>query len=65
MGREVRDLVLGFVSFVIGFGATLASFANPVGHEKGGGRFMVFYGLILGGIVAIFKGIWTLARSGR
>ncbi len=64
-GSGVRDLVIGFVSFAIGFGATLVSFANPVGDDKGGGRFVVFYGLILGGIVGIFRGIWTLARSSR
>ena len=64
-GSGVRDLVIGFVSFAIGFGATLMSFANPVGDDKGGGRFVVFYGLILGGIVGIFRGIWTLARSSR
>ncbi len=64
-GSGVRDLVIGFVSFAIGFGATLASFANPVADDKGGGRFFVFYGLILGGIVGMFRGIWTLARSSR
>ena len=64
-GSGVRDLLIGFVSFAIGFGATLMSFANPVGDDKGGGRFFVFYGLILGGMVGIFRGIWSLARSNR
>jgi hypothetical protein len=64
-GSGVRDLVIGFVSFAIGFGATLVSFANPSADDKGGGQFVVFYGLILGGIVGILRGIWTLARSSR
>jgi ribosomal protein L37AE/L43A len=64
-GAGMRDLVLGFASFVLGLGLTLFSFANPTGDAKGGGKFMVFTGLILGGIVGMLRGIWATARSGR
>jgi predicted RNA-binding Zn-ribbon protein involved in translation (DUF1610 family) len=64
-GTGVRDLMLGFVSFALGLGLTLVSFANPVGGENGNGRFMVFYGMILGGILGMLRGIWAISQSGR
>jgi hypothetical protein len=59
-----RDLVIGFLSLVVGLGLTLLSLANPIGGEKDG-RFVVFYGLIFGGIVGVLRGVWTIARGGR
>ena len=59
-----RDLVVGFLCFAIGTGLTVASYANAA-SQPGGGRYMVCYGLILGGLVGMFRGMSGLARSGR
>ena len=57
-----RDLVIGFVCFAIGAGLTLASYASAA-SGKGGGRYFVFYGLIVGGIAGMARGVSGLARS--
>jgi hypothetical protein len=62
---EGRDLLMGFVCFAVGTVLTLASYANAAADEKGGGRFLVFYGLILGGIAGMIRGVWGLVGSGR
>ena len=62
-GDGVRDLLLGFVSFVLGLGLTLVSFANAACQRR-----REVHGLLrfdLGGIVGMLRGIWGLARSGR
>jgi hypothetical protein len=63
-GAEGRDLIVGFICFVIGSGLTLASYANAA-SKPGGGSYLVWYGLIIGGLAGMFRGITALARSGR
>jgi DNA-directed RNA polymerase subunit M/transcription elongation factor TFIIS len=59
-----RDLVIGFLCFAVGAGLTVASYANAA-SGSGGSRYVVFYGLIAGGIAGMFRGITGLARSSR
>jgi hypothetical protein len=49
---------------VAGLGLTLASLANAQAG-KSNGRYFVYYGLIIGGIVGIFRGIQAQMGSGR
>jgi predicted RNA-binding Zn-ribbon protein involved in translation (DUF1610 family) len=58
-----RDIGIGLLCIAIGLGITIASFANPTPDGKGGGRFYVFYGLIIGGFVQLCRGIGALLRS--
>jgi predicted RNA-binding Zn-ribbon protein involved in translation (DUF1610 family) len=53
----VRDLGLGVVLTVLGIGLTVASFANPLETSQGQARSYVFYGLVIGGIGGIVRGI--------
>ncbi len=59
-----RDLVIGFLCFAVGSGLTLASYANAA-SSNGGSRYFVFYGLIIGGIAGMIRGMAGLARSSR
>ena len=59
-----RDLGIGVLLLALGLGLTFFSFANAVENDKGEAKFWVFHGLILGGIVGIFKGIAGMVRSG-
>lgn len=59
-----RDLVIGFICFAIGTGLTVASYANAA-SGGGGSRYFVFYGLIIGGLGGMFRGMVGLARSAR
>ena len=52
----VRDLGIGVVLTVLGIGLTVASFANPIG-TNGQARSYVFYGLVIGGIGGMIRGI--------
>jgi predicted RNA-binding Zn-ribbon protein involved in translation (DUF1610 family) len=65
VASDGRDVVMGFICFAIGTGLTVASHANAVADDRGGSRFVVFYGLILGGIAGMIRGIWGLAGSSR
>jgi predicted RNA-binding Zn-ribbon protein involved in translation (DUF1610 family) len=59
----VRDLGIGVVMTVAGVVLTLISFAHPVQDSQGQGKSVFFYGLILGGIGGIFRGIRGFASS--
>lgn len=59
-----RDLVIGFLCFAVGSGLTLASYANAA-SSNGGSRYFVFYGLIIGGIAGMIRGMAGLARPNR
>ncbi len=52
-----RDLGIGVLLTVLGLGLTIASFANPIGDHDGQGKSYVFYGLVIGGLGGIFRGI--------
>ncbi len=58
----VRDLGVGVVLTVLGIVLTLVSFANPVG-SGGQGRSYVFYGLVIGGLGGIVRGIRGFTSS--
>ncbi len=59
----VRDLGVGIFLMVLGFGLTAFSRANPIPQSNGGGRYLIFTGLIFGGIGGIIKGIYGMVRS--
>lgn len=52
-----RDLGIGVLLTVLGLGLTIASIANPIGNHDGQGGSYVFYGLVIGGIGGICRGI--------
>jgi hypothetical protein len=47
----------------LGIGLTVVSFANASDDGKGGGKFFVFYGLIIGGFIQMCRGLVELVRS--
>jgi predicted RNA-binding Zn-ribbon protein involved in translation (DUF1610 family) len=53
----VRDLGLGVVLTVLGIGLTVASLANPIETSQGQAKSYVFYGLVIGGIGGMIRGI--------
>ncbi len=58
-----RDLGIGVVVLVIGAGLTAFSYANPSTDNTGQGKFMVFHGLILGGLAQTCRGFWGMLRG--
>jgi hypothetical protein len=59
-----RDIGIGILCMGLGIGLTVVSFANTSDDGKGGGKFVVFYGLVLGGFVQMCRGLINLVRSG-
>jgi hypothetical protein len=59
-GREIAG---GILCMGLGIGLTVVSYANPTDDGKGGGKFVVFTGLILGGFIQLCRGFINLARS--
>jgi predicted RNA-binding Zn-ribbon protein involved in translation (DUF1610 family) len=59
-----RALVGGFICFVIGVGLSVVSYTSAASQE-GGGTYLVFTGLIIGGLAGMARGMAGLARSGR
>ena len=57
-------MVVGVLCLVAGLGLTLVSLANAQAG-KSNGTYFVYYGLIIGGIVGIFRGIQGQMGSGR
>jgi hypothetical protein len=55
-----RDIGIGVLCMGLGIGLTIATFAASSGDEKGGGRFVVFYGLVIGGFAQMCRGIYGL-----
>jgi hypothetical protein len=48
---------------VLGLGLTAFSRANAVPDSRGGGRYLIFTGLIFGGIAGVIRGIYNIVRS--
>jgi DNA-directed RNA polymerase subunit M/transcription elongation factor TFIIS len=59
----VRDLGIGILLMVLGLTLTGVSKANAVPDSQGGGRYVIFTGLIFGGIGGIIRGIYHMVRS--
>jgi hypothetical protein len=59
-----RHLMIGILLMIAGIGLTALSYANPRQETSGRGTyFMVYYGLIFGGIGGIIQGIYGMVRS--
>jgi hypothetical protein len=58
-----RDIGIGVLCMGLGIGLTIATFAAASGDEKGGSRFVVFYGLVIGGFAQMCRGIYGLITS--
>lgn len=58
----LRDVGIGIACMGVGIGLTVAGYAAASSNENGG-RFMVFYGLILGGFVQTCRGIGGIMRG--
>jgi hypothetical protein len=59
-----REIVVGGLCLVAGLGMTIVSFANAQAG-KNSGRYFIWYGLIIGGVVGIVRGIQAQAGSSR
>jgi predicted RNA-binding Zn-ribbon protein involved in translation (DUF1610 family) len=59
-----RDIGIGILCMGAGIGLTIASFAHATDDGKGGGHFVVFYGLVLGGFIQMCRGVYGLVTSG-
>jgi hypothetical protein len=61
----VRDIGIGILCMGLGIGLTVATFAAASSDSSGGGRFVVFYGLVIGGFAQVCRGIYNLIRYGH
>jgi predicted RNA-binding Zn-ribbon protein involved in translation (DUF1610 family) len=59
----VRDPGVGILLMFLGLGLTAVSRANPIPQSDGGGKYLIFTGLIFGGLGGIIKGIYGMVRS--
>ena len=50
-----RDVGIGLVMIVAGIGLTVVSYASAAG--KGGGTYFIYHGLVLCGVVQLFRGL--------
>ena len=57
-------ILAGILVLVVGLGLTAFSHANAVEDSQGRGHYMIFTGLIFGGIAGIIRGIYNTVRSG-
>jgi predicted RNA-binding Zn-ribbon protein involved in translation (DUF1610 family) len=60
----LRELLVSLVCFGIGMVLTVGGFIRAAGNPNGG-RYFVFYGLIIGGLVGIVRGVTNMANSDR
>jgi hypothetical protein len=58
-----RDIGIGVLCMALGIGLTVATFTAASGDSNGGGRFVVFYGLVIGGFAQMCRGIYVLFTS--
>jgi hypothetical protein len=56
-----RDVGIGLVCIVAGLGLTAFSYASAAG--KGGGTYFIYHGLVICGVIQLFRGITGLGRS--
>jgi hypothetical protein len=63
--KGYRDLAIGAISTVAGIVITAISLANPTPRGDGQGKSMIFYGLILFGLIEIGRGVAALMRASR
>jgi hypothetical protein len=59
-GKAKGQLTTGIILFLIGCFVTFGSYSNAV--ERGGGMYIVTYGLILSGIASLIRGAYTLSK---
>jgi hypothetical protein len=57
---RIREIVGGLLCMALGIGLTVASFASASEDDPNSRRFILFYGLILGGFVQMCRGIFGL-----
>jgi predicted RNA-binding Zn-ribbon protein involved in translation (DUF1610 family) len=60
----LRELLVGLLCFGIGTVLTVGGFIRTAGNPNGG-RYFIFYGLIIGGLVGIVRGFTNMANSDR
>jgi predicted RNA-binding Zn-ribbon protein involved in translation (DUF1610 family) len=59
-----RELVVGLACFGIGTALTVGGYLRAAGNPNGG-RYLIYYGLIIGGLVGIVRGAINLGSSNR
>jgi predicted nucleic acid-binding Zn ribbon protein len=57
---RIREIAGGLLCMALGIGLTVASFASASEDDPNSRRFILFYGLILGGFVQMCRGIFGL-----
>ena len=58
------ELLGGLACFGLGTALTVGGYMRAAGNPNGG-RYFVYYGLIVGGLIGIFRGIGNMASSNR
>ena len=59
----VRDMGIGIACAAAGVGLTVFSYAYAASNSSGGGRYLIFHGLVIGGIIQFFRGVRGVVSS--
>ena len=56
----LRDIGIGIACMAAGIGLTAFTYANAVNDGPGGGRYLIFHGLMIGGFIQMCRGFYGL-----
>jgi hypothetical protein len=60
---RAREIAAGLLCIALGIGLTIASLASASEDDPNGRRFILFYGLIIGGFIQVCRGTYGLITS--